>query len=266
MIPRPLRGPLLSVLLPGCWLAHGLGPDVPFDASLPRDVRDVRDTRDAPAAPASSLLFVLVHPSDAPRGPGVYVVDEARQEILDVLPLAATSSPHGLAWDGRSLWVSDLATRTIFELDPTDGSVRSEIPEIMTEGIACDEDDSLWYVGVDSGTSEMEITHLTREGMELSRTLLPWTSVVDLALAAGDIYYLLNDDVDPILSVDLESGVSTELVRGVSTAPYSLAFDGTHLAVAVDATIRRYDRRSGALVSVGPLPVPGWITALAFRR
>jgi hypothetical protein len=53
------------------------------------------------------------------------------------------------------------------------------------------------------------------------------------------------------------------VARGFGVAPYALAFDGQALVTTEFGTLLRIDRATGATLSSTPVPVAGWITALA---
>ena len=48
-------------------------------------------------------------------------------EILQSFP-SPGRTPTGLAWDGNSLWSADLATKTIYQIDPNTGEVKYAVP------------------------------------------------------------------------------------------------------------------------------------------
>jgi plasmid stability protein len=259
---------LVATLLgAGCYRAHEIdvsvdaSTDARVDASIDAPVDPPDAARDADAG-TSLLVWVLVHPSDAPLGPGLYLFDEGRREILRQLPLPeAVTSPHSLAWDGRSLWLGGSGSAAaVREIDPSDGSVRSEWRGVRTEGIATD-GERYWYAAAADGLVQVD-----RNGTMLSSIGLSDRSVQDLVFAGGALYYLVNDGVDRIVRVDLDTTAATDLARGVHVAPYSLGFDGTHLVVAVEGQARRFDLATGALVRESEFAVPGWITAIAYVR
>lgn len=214
---------------------------------------------------SSHLLWVLVHPSEAPDGPGIFLFDEDQQQVLAELPLPpGVTSPHALAYDGTSLWLGDMGMgASLHQLDPTTGAVISTIPGVRTEGITVD-GDTLWYSGEDPGSFDMNLVHIQRDGTILGSLSVPVSVVQDVAHDGASLYYLVNDDQDRVLRVDPATGAESLLFDQPFVAPYSLAFDGQYLAVAADETIKRYDPATGAPVSSGPLGVPGWITAIAF--
>lgn len=257
----------LGTTLGGCYESHGLHAGTDAGASR-RDAGVARVDAGAPGVDASTpdpdavLVWVLVHPSDAPTGAGIYLFDETHQEVIRRLPLPdeAARSPHALAWDGRSLWIGGAAFgESVAELDPETGAVRSAWSRIVqTEGIAI-EDGRYWYF-------EGALHEVTPEGAIIAFHPLPEVVVQDLVAADGVLYYLVNDDLDRIMRFDPDTEALREIARGVDVAPYALGFDGTNLVVAVHGRMRRYDPSSGAFVRESPLGVPGWITAIAYVR
>lgn len=259
------------MLVSGCWDAHGLGEDARIDAPQ----------ADA-FAPSTALVWVLVHPTDAPpSGPGLILFDEVSQSIVRRLPLPdPDASVHGLAWDGRSLWLSSMGSVAIgpdrgaglYQLDPADGRVIQRFDRIRAEGVAAD-GDTIWYAGARPDEAGPTLVHLAQSGLQLSFVPIPEPGLVqDLAIADGVLYYLANDDQDRIMRIDPSTGVATRVASAVFEAPYALAFDGTHLAVPLvnrfssEPRIRRFDPATGALVRESPFRVEGWVTAIAFVR
>jgi hypothetical protein len=264
---------VLSMLASGCWDSHGLGADARLDAP---------SLRDDAFAPSTSLVWVLVHPVDAPpSGAGLILFDEVSQSIVRRLPLPdPDASVHGLAWDGRSLWLSSAGSVTLgldrgaglLQLDPTDGRVIQRFDRIRAEGVAAD-GDTIWYAGARPDEAGPTLVHLAQNGLQLSFVPIPEPALIqDLAIADGALYYLVNDDQDRIMRIDPSTGSATRVASGVYEAPYALAFDGAHLAVALadrftsEPRIRRFDPATGALVRESPFRVQGWVTAIAFVR
>jgi hypothetical protein len=219
-------------------------------------------------APAGGLVWALVHPTDAPLGPGLFLLDEGRGVIVRRLPLpGAATSPHGLAWDGRSLWLSDvgdLARPTIYEISPDDGSVRSSFVGPATEGLAWDPATRMFWASTTSAITRL--VRFDRSGEVFETRETSEATIQDLVSARGSLYYLVNDDLDRIVRLDLEGHRSVELARHVDPSPYSLGFDGESIASAAWGRIRRYDPSTGALSSDREFLVAGWITAIAFVR
>ena len=266
LVLRSIACALVAALHPGCADSHMRSDTDASSATEPDAHVALGDGGTTIVAPVSSLAWMIVHPSDAPRGPGLYLFDESRNQVVSHLPLPdELESPHALAWDGESLWLGGAGLDSaVYELDSVDASVRSRLPNIRTEGITI-EGDTLWLAD-DDNFGSVRLVRLARDGTELFSALLPTTTLQDLTIARGALYYLVNDGVDRIVRFDRATGASVDLVRGVHVAPYSLAFDGAHLVVAVEGTLRRYDPATGELVRVSSIDVPGWITALAFQR
>jgi hypothetical protein len=192
----------------------------------------------------------------------MFLFDEHAQAIVRQLALPpGVTSPHGLAWDGHSLWLSDVGEDpAVYELSPDDGSVRLRVEGLLTEGLAADAD-GVW------GGSGAQLFHVDGDGVVSPPVSIGWSSVIqDFALADGRLFFVVNGGPDLIFELDRTSGTSRELTRDVHVAPYSLGFDGTYLASANEGAIRRYDPRTGATVGERPFAVPGWITAIAFVR
>lgn len=219
--------------------------------------------------------WVLVHPSDAPLGPGIYLYDEESQEIKKTLPLPpGVGSPHGLAFDGASLWMSDLAggsnlSGEVHQIDPNTGVILSTISGIFTEGLVAD-GANLWY-GADEYAPEgaSAFVAISQTGAVLDVIALQdWTIMNDITYDGQRFYYTINDESDRIIAVDPATGAQTELASNIATSAtvYTLAFDGTYLATVDPGgsgnLLRRFDRVTGSLVSTTPFGVPGWVTAI----
>ncbi len=254
--------------LAGCWDTHTLATDSAVDALA----------RDAPApSTSSSLVWVLVHPSYMPAGgPGILLFDETAQSVVRRLPLPdPDESPHGLAWDGRSLWLASTGIGIptgITELDPETGAVRQRWSGMRAEGVTVD-GETLWYIGARRDEAGPSLVNIRRDGAQVSFGPIPESfEVQDLVMANGALHYLANDGLDRIMRIDPSSGSATLVASGVDEAPYALGFDGTYLAVAIadrfrpEGIIRRFDPLTGALVRESPLPIDGWVTAIAFVR
>jgi hypothetical protein len=214
--------------------------------------------------------WALVHPSDAPLGPGLYLIDEETQEIQRYLALPPEAeSPHGLAFDGTSLWVSDIVLQAVLQIDPDTGAVLSTIPDVISEGLVAQQG-NLWY-----GTDEYQpaqatsFVRISPSGDVLDVVKLADSTIMnDIAHDGSSLYYAINDESDRILEVDPVTGAQVELAKNVAESGmiYTLAFDGQSLAL-IDMlpsgnVLRRFDPATGAEVSAKPFGVPGWVTAL----
>ena len=216
-------------------------------------------------------LWVLVHPTDAPpEGPGVVQLDEDGVEVAR-LPLPdGVTSPHGLAFDGTSVWLSDLGADPPSNLraGPT-GRDRSKRPGRMGDrGIALD-GDGFWVGG--GGP----VVRIDRFGVETDR--LPGVSTVqDLAFDGTNVLILTNGDTDFVTRVEPD-GTHNVLPNPVTrdNTGYAMVWMDGELLVA-DTTIeedgpvpyatrvlRHVDPVSGQILATSELPVEGWVTALA---
>lgn len=203
-------------------------------------------------------------------GPGMYLYDMTSQQILLHLDLPpGAESPHALAYDGKSLWLGEIVSETIYEIDPADGAVLSTITGVRTEGLAVD-GDHLWYSADLYGYPETSLVQIDHNGSVQKEILVSPTVIQDIAFDGASLYYLVNDELDRIVRVDPASGAESQVADHVAAglAPYALSYDGKHLASIDNAAngneLRRYDVLTGATVSVTPFGVPGWVSAIAF--
>lgn len=259
-----------AVMTGGCYESHGLGgPSVDagprrIDASPGVDA-GFDAGRDAGVRREPVLVWVLIHPTDAPMGPGLFLFDEANQEVVRRLPLPdGVTSPHALAWDGTSLWLGGIDSEPgVREIDPEDGRVLSMWPGVQTEGVAT-EGGRYWYAAV--ADAFQPLVEVTRDGTRVASFSLTESTIQDLVAADSALYYLVNDAEDRVMRVDPETGEVTSLASSVDLAPYALGFDGTSLVVAARGTARRFDPRTGGLVRESAFGLPGWVTAIAYVR
>lgn len=216
-------------------------------------------------------LWVLVHPTDAPsQGPGIVHIDNDGVELAR-LPLPdGVSSPHGLAFDGASLWLTDAAEGGLYEIDPASGDELSFLPIAPSQGVAVD-GDAFWihdgdFIRIDATGAETE----RRRGS---------TVVQDLAFDGTDVLFLTNGDRDTVTRVapdDTQTDLPNAVTR--SNTGYAMMLDDGMLYVAdyalydeglpyVDsystAVLRTVDPWTGEILGTALLPVEGWITAIA---
>lgn len=216
----------------------------------------------------AASLWLLIHPTDAPsRGPGIVEVDEDGVELSRLpLPPDATS-PHGLAWDGSMLWMSDLGTDGLYALDPDTGAVISFLPGISTQGVAVD-GDGLWVAG--DGVYRVDHTGLRTD----ERPSPP--VVQDVAYDGVAVITLTNGATDYATRIS-PTGEQTKLREPVTEGNTGSAMTAWHSELVLvdqlwdeqdheyDTVLRHVNPFTGALLSYEPLPVEGEITALAFR-
>jgi hypothetical protein len=244
-----------SLGLAGCYLAHeadGTEPSV-----------DAGEEDASVDAGVATLVWVLVHPGSA--NAGLHLVDEERQVVVRRLQTPDISPSEALAWDGESLWVAGYVRpgRAVMQVDPLDGREISRWPDVRTEGIAFD-GATFWYGPLAAYDPVTTVRQVDRRGSVLaSFTVEDGRSVQDIVSANGALFYLVNESM---FRRDLQTGATVELVRGLDPYPYSLGFDGRHLAIAGRGRILRFDVDTGALVRDDPFAVPGSINAIAFVR
>ena len=234
---------------------------------------DLSGLHDGGAAAPCTRWWALLHPNGyTPNGPGVYLFDEPTQKWTHHVPLPPDAiSPHGLAFDGRSLWVSTMSptsTRArVYELDPDTGDIRSHIDAYASEGVTLEGDD-LWicpslYANLETSL----LVRMTKSGQIVRKVPVPTVPVIQDCVFDGQWFYLLvNGAGDVVYRVDPADGSSTVAISSASTSDvvYAMGFDGEAITV-IDGNsfIDRYDRKSGKLVTQKPWKGFGWTTAIA---
>ena len=173
--------------------------------------------------------------------------------------------PTGLAWDGQHLWLADLGTAKLFELDPVTGKVLATLdaPGYQPLGLAWD-GTQLWVVDALDTTA-----YAVDPASGVTKRALP------LDTAAKGIAW----DGSALWTVDAKAGVISRLDDSDGTTFKSfpnpmahdrgdeigLAFDGTYLWVSdrLTDTIYRVDPVTGAVLDSFPSPGP-YPTGLAW--
>lgn len=217
--------------------------------------------------PAERLMWLLTN--DHMGSGTIYVYDETSRAVVKQFPVPAntTTSPHALAYDGHSLWLGGMGGNDgLAELDPMNGAVRSFRPGIRTEGLAIDSD-GYWRIE-EPYSKNAQLVHDRWDGTNIQTIEVPYIVAQDIAVDSQYVYYIVNDANDPLLRVDPKTGVSEVLnpmvVNGL--APYTLAYDGSNLAIVdFDTILLHVDPTNGQTLSQETLPDIGWITAIAFE-
>ncbi len=229
--------------------------------------------------PPQGQLWLVVHPTGVPTQSGILLYDVGRNKVYDRLPFpAGMTSPQALAWDGSSLWISGIGGHgRVCELDPRTGTTRSEfeMPERGASGLAA-YGMLLWAVG--EGTTR-RLFKYDHDGDELDRhTVTP--SVTDLVSDGTRLYWLADtgQGSNTIERVNPDTGEH----RRVADMPYldqgryALGWDG-HFLMTIESSwdpetgrrdrnaLRWIDALTGETVDQQPIPVRGWITAMAWR-
>jgi DNA-binding beta-propeller fold protein YncE len=241
--------------------------------------QDTTGSLDTTKTTFGNVWWILVHPSNAPDGSGIFLYDEKNDNVLRQLNLPAEIiSPHALAFDGKNLWLGDAASPrnpgyadsgTIYQISPRDGSVLSKI-QIRggTEGIALTRT-SLWYSQTRSG----KLFNITMDGQPLKQLQVSVSTINDIAFDGEWLYYVINDANDRIVRVDPNTGAENNFITKAvkSKQIYTLAVDNNYLVV-IDKTnnavnqIRRLDKKTGNFISDTSISIRGWITAIALDR
>jgi transglutaminase-like putative cysteine protease/sugar lactone lactonase YvrE len=168
-------------------------------------------------------------------------------------------TPTGLTWDGQHLWLADLDTAKLYELDPSSGKVLASLdaPGYQPMGLAWD-GSQLWVVDA-LDTTAYAIDPLSG----ITKRALP----LDTGSAKGITW-----DGSALWTVDAKAGVVSRLDDSDGTTFKSfpspmahargdelgLAFDGSHLWVSdrLADTIYRVDPATGAVLDSFPSPGP----------
>lgn len=234
-------------------------------------------SQDGGATALSTRWWALLHTnSRTPSGPGVYLFDEPTQTWTHHVPLPPdATSPHGLAFDGTSLWVSSYsptaAEGRVFELDPETGDPRSAFDFLATQGLTLD-GDVFWTcpARTESG-GPAALVRVTKAGHVLRRIPLPegLTAIQDCVFDGVAVYYLSRREGDDVFRVNLGDGTVKPFADPIPTdlTSEALAYDGAHLVVVENETwIDRIDRATGEIVSRKPWSGYGWTTAITAAR
>lgn len=232
------------------------------------------------ATKAPMRWWVLVHPNDGTGTPvpgraGIYEWTEGEQTAVKRFALPdSVNSPHGLVDDGRNLWLSHLALApSVLALNRTTGAVEHEAVGVALESLTLSNGE-LWAVppatfDEQTGTLvSLPIKHFDGAGGVLATVDSGELGVQGLASNGSSFYVMINDEFDRIVEVNPATGARRQVASHIvnSQAPSVLAFDGASLVTVdwlTDNFMVRIDPVSGATVSRTPLPVVGWVTAMA---
>jgi hypothetical protein len=214
-------------------------------------------------------LWLLVHPTDAPpAGPGIVHIDGAGVELARLPLPAGVTSPHGLAYDGSSLWLTEFADPgRLFQLDPVTGDVISMLDGVRSGGVALD-GDGFWVDMADG------IVRIDAAGVETQR-LRRIPAATDLAFDGTDVLVLANGSPDSVTRL-APDGTATVLPHPATRGNegYAMALRDDVLLVVDHAqfdegmpyrtpVLRTLDPLTGEMLGTAELPVEGWITAIA---
>ncbi len=203
--------------------------------------------------------WILTHRSYA--SPGISLYNETTSTIELKLELPKNlESPHALTYDGQSLWVGGNGeNESIYQLNPENGAIISEISNIKTEGIAL-KDDYLYY------SKDKTIKKIEKNGT-LVETILTQNSsynIPDIAIVDNNLYYLRYSENEPVIKLNLSSKNESTIPISESTGTYCLTiFNDEIITVSPFNEITHFNLRSGAFISTKATILEGWITAIA---
>ena len=192
-----------------------------------------------------AILLIIVLPANA----------VAVGKLLAEIP-CPVAEPTGMTADGDSLWISDLATRTIVRFRPSDGAVLDKLaaPADMPMGLAL-VNGTLF--SADRGSDW--IARLRPGAPDLST--VPYYEQWPFGLAHdGKHLWVVDAQKAKIHEVDPEDGTTIRTFEAPASAPTGLAFDGKYLWVADHVSDELYmvDRKDGSVIlpiaSPGPYP------------
>lgn len=213
---------------------------------------------DLPSVNSDVKWWILVHPTNG--NPGLYLYNETTSTTELKLNLPdKLSSPQALGYDGKSLWVGGMGdNESIFELDPKDGMVVSEIKNHRTVGIAC-------YNGYLYYAIYAEIFKINKKGDPIENFNIKSANIIeDIFIHKSDLYFAFNAENDPIMKYNSITKEEDLIVNTQVKALYTLAIFNNNLIVVTDNNeFRRFDIETGSYISDKKIHIDGWITAIA---
>jgi hypothetical protein len=201
-----------------------------------------------------SKWWIIVHPTHG--NSGIYLYNETNSEIEKKFELPEKlSSPHAIDFDGESLWVGGYPS--IFELSPLDGTVLSEIKNVVTEGIASS-GEYLYY------SDNSEIFKIKKDGTPIESYSMPTNVIQDIAFFNSNIYYVVNGENDPIIRYNKANLSITKILDTEIIALYTLAIKNNCFILVTDKNeIRRFDINTLDKLPDTKINIDGWITGIA---
>ena len=185
----------------------------------------------------------------------VLLTGNLRAEIGDVVVSFSGPGTHpaGLAFDGRHLWVSDLAADRIYQLDPSSGNVLLSFasPGGDPTGLAWD-GATLWC----ADNEKNKIYQLNPASGAVLKTLSISTSTPrGIAFKEGSLFYLDSGE-DMIYRINPSSGAVLYQFEAPSGANRGLAWDGRYFWCS-DRSLNEFaviDPDYGKVVTIVPSP------------
>ena len=236
----------------------------------------------SPALPATvqgERLWVLVGAidplADPPPPMGLFLVDLERQTVARTLPLPAGERWDGLVDEGDTLVLAGLlsapfdeAACAIVVLDEATGAERARSTGVCAEGLAHDAR-GLWAGGdtYNLNASGADIRLLDRD-LGVIDTIPAGAPASDLASDGERLFFVTYYSAFDGVSVVDPDGTTSLLApregRWSGAPLYAVAVEGARvIACAYPNECRALDRVSGEDRGPLPLPVDGWVTAVA---
>ena len=160
-------------------------------------------------------------------------------KVGDILKVIKTPGPRptGLAYDGKSLWLSDESTDKIYKIDPDSGAVLKSFdsPGHHPEGLAWD-GKYLWHI--DSGEKLMYKLN-PETGIALTILESNASNPRDLAWD-GEYVWIIDHKSNILLKVSPVDGMMVQNFPSPAGEPTGLTFDGKYLWVADRSQDRIY--------------------------
>ena len=195
------------------------------------------------------------------EAPGIYLYNETTSTIELKLDLPANlESPHALEYDGESLWVGGVGeNESIYQLNPENGGIISEIKNIKTEGIAL-LGEYLYY------SDNKTINKIEKNGAFIEGILTKNSSynIPDIAIANNHLYYLRYSETEPVIKLNLSNKKESGIPMTESTGTYCLAISNNEIITLNPFNeISRFNLSTGKFISSTTTIIKGWITAIA---
>lgn len=195
------------------------------------------------------------------EAPGIYLYNETNSEVELKLDLPENlESPHALAYDGESLWIGGVGeNESIYQLNPENGAIISEIKNIKTEGIAL-LNDYLYY------SNDKMINKIEKNGTLIEEIATKNSSynIPDIAIYGNNLYYLRYSEKEPVIKLSLSNKKESRIATTETTGTYCLTISNDEIiTINPFNEIIRFNLKTGEFISNNTTIIEGWITAIA---
>ena len=165
-----------------------------------------------------------------------------------------------MAYDGESLWVGGMGeNESIYQLNPENGGIISEIRNIKTEGIAL-LNEFLYY------SDYKIINKINKDGtlVESISTKNSSYNIPDIAIDANNLYYLRYSEKEPVIKIGLSHRIESKIPLTESTGTYCLTVSNNEIiTINPFNEISRFSLKTGEFISNKTTNIKGWIRAIA---